>query len=264
MVFWYVTDGSDWDNVGRLSIGWGNASELALARKFVAELGRRVDSSSQSHADPGPLYWEIKANSPQVKELVDGLQKLWEKSPVLGLAAKEGVPTRPDGPAIACQAEISEAAVNVKLSVSHPSGSDWIRVETFRIKRSELNSVLAKSAGETDRLTSEQKKECESALLGDAVAAGIVERLVRVRLSRGPRVNGRESFRIKILNESPMVLNGLALGGEEIREDNPPAVISGMSLPPLKALTVPATAEVVSRLHLKDSLKVYAADLSGM
>jgi hypothetical protein len=92
----------------------------------------------------------------------------------------------------------------------------------------------------------------------------MVERLVRVRLARGPRVNGRESFRIKILNESPMVINGLALGGVEVTENNPPAVLSGMSLPPLKSLTVPATPEVVSRLQLKESLKVYAVDLSGI
>jgi hypothetical protein len=91
----------------------------------------------------------------------------------------------------------------------------------------------------------------------------MVVRLVRVKLSRGPRVQGRESFQIKIVNESPMILNGLALGGSEIREDNPPAVLSGMSPPPLKTLTVPASPEVVGRLHLKDSLRVFGADLSG-
>jgi hypothetical protein len=264
MVFWYVTDGADWDNVGRLSIGWGNASELALARKFVADLGRRDDSSSEAQADPGLLYWEIKADGQQQTELIEGLRKLWEKCPVLGLTAKEGIPARPDGPALSCQAEISDASIKVKLSASHPSGSDWIVVERFQIKRSLSDAVKSDPANQTPTLTPEQKKEREAALLGDALAAGMVERLVRVRLDRGPRVNGRESFRIKILNETPMVINGLALGGEEIRDDNPPAVLSGMSLPPLKNLTVPATPEVVSRLQLKKSLKVYAVDLSGI
>ena len=93
----------------------------------------------------------------------------------------------------------------------------------------------------------------------------MIERLVHVKLARGSggKGKGKESFQIKVVNESPLILNGLALGGSEVRPDNPPATLQGLSLPPRKGLTVPASPEVVSRLHMKDGLKVYAADLSG-
>ncbi len=89
-------------------------------------------------------------------------------------------------------------------------------------------------------------------------------RLVRVRLSRGPKVKGKETYRIKIVNESPMILNGLALAGSR-RPGRDAAVGPGGSvLPPLKSLTVPASSEMVERLHLKEGGHVLAADLSGL
>src|SRR5262249_12741860 len=59
MVLWYVTAGADWDDVGRLSQGWGNAHEIALARRFVAEL-EQPQAKSPGH-DPGLFYWSIQA-----------------------------------------------------------------------------------------------------------------------------------------------------------------------------------------------------------
>jgi hypothetical protein len=266
MVLWYVTAGADWDDVGRLSQGWGNAQEIALARQFVAGLEKTEGPSSPSspQADPGRLYWEIKAESAPERELADGLRALWEKSAVLGLTVKEGVPARPDGPALACRLEVSGSSVSVKLTASHPSGTDWVSLGTFRIKRSDLKPFPANSSRETPTLTSEQERQRESARLGDAVAEAILGRLVRASLSHGPKIKGKESFRITIVNESPMILNGLALGGPEMRDDAPPSVVAGLSLPPLKSLTLPASAEMVGRLHLKDGLRVLAADLSGL
>lgn len=60
MVLWYVTAGASWEDIGRLSQGWGNASEIALARQFVANLGTSEASSSRTKADPGLLYWDVK------------------------------------------------------------------------------------------------------------------------------------------------------------------------------------------------------------
>jgi hypothetical protein len=88
--------------------------------------------------------------------------------------------------------------------------------------------------------------------------------VVRVRLTRGPKVKGKDSFRIKIVNDSPLILNGLALGGAKVGVDNPPSVLAGLSLPPLKSLTVPASPEMFERLHLKDGVRVFAVDLSGL
>jgi hypothetical protein len=247
MVFWYVTAGASWNDVGRLSQGWGNASELALAKQFVANLGDGEEPASPGQGDAGVIFWDIKAKAPVQQKLVDGLREIWSKTSVLGLTATEGVPLIPSGPALACQAVISDSGVDVRLQASHPSGTDWTLLDHFKVD-------LPASA--TDPKA--------AALLGDAVAGGMVERLVNVKLTRGPAGKGKESFQIKIVNESPLILNGLALGGSEIRPDNPPAMLQGLSVPPRKGLSVPASQEVVSRLHLKDGLKVYAADLSGL
>ena len=89
-------------------------------------------------------------------------------------------------------------------------------------------------------------------------------RLVQVKLAQGPKGKHKDSFRIKIVNESPLILNGLALGGVEAGADRPPSVLAGVCLPPLKSMTVPATAEMVGRLHLDEGLRVLAVDLSGL
>lgn len=116
MVLWYVTTRADWDDVGRLSKGWGNASEIALARRFVANLGEERKPSSQT----------------------------------------------------------------------------------------------------------------------------------------------------KIINDSPLILNGVAIDGTKAARDHAPSVLAGLSLPPLKTLTVPATVDAVKRLGLKEGARVVATDLSGL
>ena len=266
MVLWYVTAGATWDDIGRLSQGWGNAHEIALARQFVARLDQPEERSGRSKSDPGPLYWEIKAQGDHAGALAEGLRVLWGKSPVLGLTAHEGVPASPKGPALACRLAISETAIDVKLTASHASGDDWINVGSFKIKPSELTRNTEETAQEstTTPPTSAQLQERQAARLGDAVAAEMLARLVNVQLSHGPREKGKEMFRIKIINASPMILNGLALGGSTVGKDNPPSVLVGLSIPPLKSLTVAGSGEMVKRLHLKDGGRVFAADLSGL
>jgi hypothetical protein len=274
MALWYVTAGASWDDIGRLAQGWGNAQEIALARQFVARLDQSEEPSSQAKdqlkADPGLLYWEIKAEGDRAGAVAESLRGLWRKYPVLGLTAKEGVPAIPKGPALACRLEISDTAINVKLTASHPSGSDWINLASFKIKPSELsvnsNETAKEATSTATPLTASQVQERDAVRLGDAVAEGLLARLVRVQLSKGPKDKGKETFRIKILNDSPMILNGVALGGVKVGEDkdSPPSVLAGLSLPPLKSLTVAASAEMVKRLHLKDGARVFAADLSGL
>jgi hypothetical protein len=262
MVLWYVTSGADWDNIGRLATGWGNAHEIALARRFVESLEK--DDAAAHRVEPGRLYWDLKADGDQYGELIDGLRALWTKYPVLGLTAKEEIPERPEGPALACWMELKEGVLNVKLATSHPSGSDWVLLGAFRIKLSDCKPSPVEADRNGSAVTHEQRRECEAALLGDRVAAGLLERLVRVQLTRGPKTKQKDSFRIKIVNESSLILNSLALGGTEVQDDARPSALEGLSLPPKKSLAVPASAELVERLHLKSGVRVLAADLSGL
>ena len=61
-----------------------------------------------------------------------------------------------------------------------------------------------------------------------------------------------------------MILNGLAIDGAKAAKDHAPSVLAGLSLPPLKTLTVPASADAVKRLGLKEGARVVATDLSGL
>ena len=264
MVIWYVTAGASWDDIGRLCQGWGNAHELAPAKEFVTSLRTSEERSKAPKADPGMLYWEIKNQNEAYRDQTDSLRSLWEKSPVLGLTAKEGVPEQPTGPSIACRAEITKTAVEVKLSASHPSGTDWVLVDRFRLKLSELEPAAAESAPSTSSLTPEQLRERRSARLADALAGAMVSRLVRISFGHGPRLHGKETFRIKIINDSPLLLNGLAVSGLQAKEDLSPSVLQGLSLPPQKSLTVSAAPDEVSDLRLKEGARVVAADLSGL
>ncbi len=127
---------------------------------------------------------------------------------------------------------------------------------------------MSPSAEETAKastpLTSTQEQERAAIKLAEAVTEGMLARLVHVQLTKGPRDKGKETFRIKIINGSPLILNGLALEGPKTSADDPPSVLAGLSLPPLKSLTVGASAEMVKRLRLKDGVRVLAADLSGL
>ena len=183
---------------------------------------------------------------------------------MLGLTARENVPEHPSNPALACRVELTDAAIEVKLSASHPSGTDWILVDRFRLKLSELEPRPEDPAQGTPSLTIEQQRERRSARLADVLAEAMVARLVRISFGRGPRVHGKESFRIKIINDSPLILNGLAVSGTDVAGDLSPSVLQGLSLPPQKSLVVSATPDEVKRLRLKEGTRVVAADLSGL
>ena len=57
------------------------------------------------------------------------LRTLWGKSLVLGLTAKEGVPTNPKAPSLACRMEITATGLYVSLFASHASAGDWVKLE---------------------------------------------------------------------------------------------------------------------------------------
>ena len=139
MVFWYVTAGADWNDVGRLSQGGAMPASSRLAKQFVANLGdgeasEEAGPADRTYVDPGTLFWDIKAKAPGRQKLVDGLRDAWAKAPVLGLTASEGVPVIPGGPALACDAEVMDTGVDVRLQASHPSGSDWTLLDHFKLE----------------------------------------------------------------------------------------------------------------------------------
>ena len=81
----------------------------------------------------------------------------------------------------------------------------------------------------------------------------MLSRLVRVQLikEKGKDKKGKRAVHDQDRERQPAVLNGLALSGTSTEDQQKPSALAGISLPPRKNLTVPATAEVVDRLGLK-------------
>jgi hypothetical protein len=108
----------------------------------------------------------------------------------------------------------------------------------------------------------------DSGRFGDQLAEGILTRLVRARLIKGPdattRVKGKLIYQLQIENFSPMILNGLAILGAEHKEGEIPKLLWMISLAPKRKITLPATDDMVRSLGLKRGTRVVALDLSGL
>jgi hypothetical protein len=243
LVLWHVGYGLDWPTLEQISRPWANRSEVALARHFVdrqdeAEGVRRV-------AETGTLYYELSAARPEHERLASGVSKLLDARPLLGLTARTGVPRQPRGPALSCRVEIADAAASVRCSLSDEAGISWADVGKFSLPILNPGGTPLTPAELTDRL-----------------AEGLLDRLVRVHLTREGK--GKDAFRIRIENASPFVLSGLTLEGSEPKAESRPSTLVGLSLSPRRALTVPTTHEVMRRQGLTKGIRVLAVDLSGL
>ncbi len=202
-----------------------------------------------ARTDSGTLYLDVTTKSADHEALAAELRKVFEKASVLGLTVKPGVPAKPSGPSLACQIALTDAGeAVVQVSTTSGLGRDWVSSGKFSLPL------------EREKVSGDLKP----ALLADAMAEGVLARLVRAQLTKGPKVKGKETFKIRIDNVSPLVLNGLALAGTTPTPEARPSAVAGFSLPPHKSLTVPATEEMVERLGLKDGVRAIAADLSGL
>jgi hypothetical protein len=243
LVLWHLGYGIDWPTLEDLSRSWANRSELALAKQFVDR--REGAETSGRVGEPGTIFHEVSAAEPGDERLAAGMRRLLDDRSLLGLTARPGVPARPRGPALACRIKIKDGSTSVRVSSSDEAGSSWVDVAKFT-----LPSITAGEDSPTP------------AGLIDRVAEGVLERLIRVRLTR--QGQGKVAYRIHIENGSPLVLNGLTLGDRESRPEVRPASLVGLSLPPRKAMTIPATQALARRVGSGRRIHLLAADLSGL
>ncbi|HEX3450097.1 MAG TPA: hypothetical protein VHS97_17720, partial [Isosphaeraceae bacterium] len=96
------------------------------------------------------------------------------------------------------------------------------------------------------------------------LADGMLNRLVRVELSKGVKDKGKMHYQLRIDNASPLVLNGLAALGTTSKPDEMPKILSGICLSPRRSMTVPASEDVVKALALKKGIRLVGLDLSGL
>jgi hypothetical protein len=149
---------------------------------------------------------------------------------------------------------VEKPEANVQLASSDPTASAWATVGKFDLPVSLDEAGLAKADS-----------------FGDALAVGLLDRLVRVSVRKGPASTGLipagpktvGAYMIRVENYSPLLLNGLAISGVKAKAGESIKTLLGISLSPRRTFAVPVTAESVEKYGLKDA-KLIAADLSGL
>jgi hypothetical protein len=244
LVMWSVAGKLDWETIARLSKKSANAHELSLAREFVAKLDTLPEGES------GALLCEIRGADEGLSALAAELNQRIEGQFVLGLPVKATIPSRPAAPGVACKVQLKGTAeapeAQVQVAISDGAVTAWVPVGKFTLPVERKDGKV------------------EGEKLADSLAEGILSRLVSAQLSKGPMVKGKQTYKIRIDNASPLLLNGLAVQGTLSTPNDPPKVLAGISIPPRKNMTVPATGEMVEQLGLKKGIRILAADLSGL
>ncbi|MDR3636988.1 MAG: hypothetical protein P4L84_24505 [Isosphaeraceae bacterium] len=243
LVLWHVSGGFTWETVDRLTSDWTNAEERALARRFAERLVQADEAAAPSHSAVG-LYWEATNLSGDHSVRLTDLRERLEDRTVLGLRTREGIPPYCPGAALALRMRLEPRGALVRVS-------SWDQDATAWIDRFEFKAKLDPGA---------HGPEGASKLI-DSLAGELLDRLVPVRLVVGPKTKGKNAYLLKIRNESPLIVNGLLLGGPS---DASSHQLTGLGLTPRRELAIPISAPLVKRLGLKDGARALAVNLSGL
>jgi hypothetical protein len=249
---WHVYNGLSWPTIETISKGWANDYERALARDYVNRLRQVDDPAALPEGEAGVVYFELTSRRADGDPLENALRKALNERPMLGLAAREGVPMNPEGPNIAIRVRLDDDVARVQFSSTKPTARTWLPLGKLEIP-------LLKDQSGKDKTTR------PAAELADALADALLGRLVDATLIPGKKVNSKTTYKLRIDNGSPLILNGLALtGAAEHSAARPPSSLAGMTLTPHRSITLPASAAMVESLGLKNGVDVIAVDLSGL
>jgi hypothetical protein len=240
LVMWHVAGGLGWDTLAQMSEGWANRYELTLAKDFVDHL------DALPAGETGRVLFEVDGTDSASEAVAAELRMALRRKMVLGLLAEVGIPPRPEGPAVACRVRMSTSEAVAQVTGSDATARSWVPFGKFTIPL----------VGDQGRL--------DVPRMADALAEGMLTRLVRAQLSKGVKDKGKLHYQIRIDNASPLVLNGLAALGIASDPRDTPKVLSGICVSPRRSMTVPASEQVVKELGLKKGIKLVALDLSGL
>jgi hypothetical protein len=243
LVMWRVSAGLEWNTIAQLSHNWANRYELSLAKDFVD----RLDTLPEG--ETGRLVFHVVRTDAASESMALELKKELQDKNVLGLATQvvDEIMARPEGPSIGCWIRLNAGEASVQVMSSDASAQNWVPFGKFTVpvtKGEEKFDVRRFTAGLTE---------------------GVLNRLVRAQVTKGTvQDKGKRLYQVRIENASPLILNGLALLGTESAENEEPKELLGISVPPRRSLTVPATEDAVKSLGLKKGIKLVALNLSGL
>ncbi len=132
------------------------------------------------------------------------------------------------------------------MATSDGNGRSWVSVAKFNLPVTKKDEAI------------------DPTRFADALAEGVVGRLVRAHLVKGPREKGKITYGIQIENGSPLILHGLAVAGAKGQGEEKPGILYGFGVAPRRNLVLPATEESVKAMGLKQGIRVMAADLGGL
>jgi hypothetical protein len=245
LVMWHVYHGFSWDTLGQITKSWANDYERTLAKDYVNRLRQSSSPDELAPGETGAVCFAL--TGPSDESRTAELHEALLKTPMLGLIPRDGVPETPEGPALAVRIQLDKNLARVQFSSSSADFNSWERVGKLEIP-----------------LLDDGKPRTPAAI-ADALADGLLDRLVAVTLVRGKRVNSKVTYTLRIDNASPLILNGLALTGTGVDvSKTPPSALAGLTLPPHRSVAMPASSSMVERLQLKAGVKPVAADFSAL
>ena len=201
---------------------------------------------SLSNQESGHLIFQVDAKDVASDPMITEVAKVLDGKMILGLIAEVGRPSRPAGPSVACWVRLAEDEALIQVTSSDADRRTWVPFGKFSIP-------LVRNQGRFD-----------APKFADQLAEGVLNHLVRAQLTKPVKENGKLVYHLRIDNASPLILNGLAAVGTTSKVDEIPRVLSGISVPPRKSMTISASAEVVKTLSLKQGVKLVALDLSAL
>jgi hypothetical protein len=242
LVMWRVAAGLDWNTSAQYSSKWANGHELTLAKYFVNHLDSLPDGET------GHLLFQVDAADAASAQIAAEIGKALDGKSVLGLTGRVAqIPARPEGPAVACRVKVNGGEALVQVTSSDATARNWVPFGKFEVP------------------VAQGQEKFEVARFADALADGVLSRLVRAQVIKGTaRDKGKLVYQVRIENASPWILEGLALVGTGSKPDEKANVLQGLSISPRRILTVPMYEDVVKSLGLKKGIKIVALDLSGL
>ena len=150
---------------------------VAMADRGIAPAARALGKYYGSDLNPEQdlalsRHWYARAAE---------LERAFAGKLVLGLRGVIGIPERPEGPSLACRVRVHGDEVQVQLSSSDAAAEKWVAAAKFTIP------LHAKGPSDPGHLA-------------DEVVEGLLSRVVRAQLVKGPRQKGKLTYRLRIDN----------------------------------------------------------------
>ena len=158
--------------------------------------------------------------------------QLFGKIGLLGLQSSRASPLVRAGPALACKIVLTDSGdAELTLGTSDSRGTSWVSSGKLSVP---IARELPATTPDGKELTAEEQTELKTALLADAMAEGVLSRLVRAQLTKGPRVQGKETYRIRSGQREPTGLERRGAERSGRGAEARPTGLAGISLPPLE------------------------------